>query len=79
MAKKITILPPRDAWPMSSIPDADMEALVDAGLLWHQTTGPQPEWIAPHNEQVLNSSAGCIISFTPFHEWGFGVPASRFM
>jgi hypothetical protein len=35
---------------MSSITDADLEALVDAGLLQPRTTGPQPEWIAPHDE-----------------------------
>jgi hypothetical protein len=43
MAEKITVLPPRDPWAMSSISDADLEALVDGGLLQHQTIGPWPE------------------------------------
>jgi hypothetical protein len=79
MVEKITVLPPRDLWPMSSATDADLEALVDACLLRPRTTSPQPEWIAPHDEQVPNPLAGYIVSFTSFHERGFGVPASRFM
>jgi hypothetical protein len=35
MEEKITVLPPRDPWPVSSVSDADLEALVDGGLLWH--------------------------------------------
>jgi hypothetical protein len=35
MAEKIIVLPPRDPWPMSSITNADLEALVDADLLRH--------------------------------------------
>jgi hypothetical protein len=50
MAEKITVLPPRDSWSMSSITDADLEALVDAGLIRHRTTGSRPEWIAMHDE-----------------------------
>jgi hypothetical protein len=53
MVEKITILPPRDPWPVSSITDADLEALVDVGLLQHRTTGLQPEWIAPHVSRCL--------------------------
>jgi hypothetical protein len=79
MVEKITVLPPRDPWPVSSITDADLEALVDAGLLRHRTTGLQPEWITPHDEQVPNPPAGYIVSFTSFHEWGFGVLSNRFM
>jgi hypothetical protein len=79
MAEKIAVLPPRDPWLVSSITNVDLEALVDAGLLRPRTTSPQPEWIAPHDEPVLNPPTGHIFSFTSFHEWGFGVPASRFM
>jgi hypothetical protein len=79
MVEKITVLPPRDPWLVSSVTDADLEALVDAGLLRHRTTSPQPEWITPHDEEVPNPPAGYIVSFTSFHERGFGVPASRFM
>jgi hypothetical protein len=43
MAEKIIVLPPRDPWPISFVTDADLEALVDAGLLRHRTAGLQPE------------------------------------
>jgi hypothetical protein len=33
MAEKISVLPPRDPWPISSVTDKDLEALVDTGLL----------------------------------------------
>jgi hypothetical protein len=79
MVEKITVLPPRDPWPVSSITDGDLEALIDAGLLRPGTTIPQPEWIASHDEQVPNPPVGYIVSFTSFREQGFGVPASRFM
>jgi hypothetical protein len=39
MAEKIIVFPPRDPWPVSSITDGDLEALVYAGLLWPRTTG----------------------------------------
>jgi hypothetical protein len=62
MAEKITVLPPHDSWPVSSVTDGDLEALVDASLLWPRTTGPQPEWIALHNKQVSNPPAGYNVS-----------------
>jgi hypothetical protein len=37
-------------WPVSSVTNIDLEVLVDAGLLRQRITGPQPEWIAPHDE-----------------------------
>jgi hypothetical protein len=33
MAEKITVLPPRDPWPVSFVIDGDLEALVEVGLL----------------------------------------------
>ena len=33
MAEKISVLPPRDPWPISSVTNKDLEALVDTGLL----------------------------------------------
>jgi hypothetical protein len=33
MAEMPNVLPPRDPWPISSITDEDLEALVDDGLL----------------------------------------------
>lgn len=73
MAEKITVLLPRDSWPISSVTYEDLEALVEAGLLRPHSTGPQPEWIAPHDEQMADSPAGYIVSFTSFNERGFGV------
>jgi hypothetical protein len=64
---------------VSSVTDGDLEALVNAGLLWPRTTGPQPEWIAPHDEQVSNPPAGYIVSFTSFYERGLRVSPRRFM
>jgi hypothetical protein len=54
--------------------DADLEALVEAGL-----PRPQPKWITSHDEQVSNPPKGYIVSFTSFHEWGFVVSVNRFM
>lgn len=79
MAEKIIVLPPRYTWPVSSVTDADLEALVDADLLRHRIAKPQSKWIGPHDEQVSNTPAGYIVSFTTFHEQGFRVPASLFM
>jgi hypothetical protein len=79
MVEKITVLPPRDPWLVSSVTDGDLEALVKAGLLQPRSTGPQLEWIMRHDEQVPDLPMGYIVSFTSFHEQGFGVSASRFM
>jgi hypothetical protein len=35
--------------------------------------------LAPRSEADLTPPPGYVVSFTPFHEWGFGMPASRFM
>jgi hypothetical protein len=79
MAKKLSVLPPRDPWPISSIIDEALEALVDVGLLHPHSHGPQPEWYAPSDKQEPTPPTGYVVSFTMFHERGFGVPASRFM
>jgi hypothetical protein len=39
MAEKITVLPPRDPLPISSVTDEVLEALVEVGLLYPQSTG----------------------------------------
>jgi hypothetical protein len=79
MAEKLSVLPPRDSWPISLVTDEDLEALVDAGLLRPRSHGPQPEWYAPGDEQEPAMPMGYVVSFTAFHEQGFRVPASRFM
>jgi hypothetical protein len=78
MADKVTVVPPRDPWPSSTVIVGDLEVLVVFGLLRPLSGGPQPEWMAP-SEADLTPSLGYVVSFIPFHEWGFGVPASRFM
>jgi hypothetical protein len=78
MADKVTIVLPRDPWPSSTIVVGDLEALVADGLLCPLSDGPQPEWMAL-SEAVPTPPRGYVVSFIPFHERGFGVPASRFM
>jgi hypothetical protein len=79
MADKATIIPPRDLWPFSTVTVEDLQALVTEGLLHPLSGGPQPEWLAPGSEADPTPPPGYVASFIPFHEWGFGMPASRFM
>lgn len=79
MAEKINILPPCDPWPISSITNGDLEVLVDADLLRPRSHDPQLEWYASGDEQMPALPAGYVVSFTSFHERGFGVPVSCFM
>jgi hypothetical protein len=50
MAEKINVLPPHDPWPISSITNEDLEALVDVGLLRPCSHSSQPEWYVLGNE-----------------------------
>jgi hypothetical protein len=43
MADKVTVVPPRDPWPFSTVAVEDLEALVTDGLLRPLSGGPQPE------------------------------------
>jgi hypothetical protein len=79
MADKVTIIPPRDSWPLSTVAMEDLETLVADGLLCPLSDGLQPEWMAPSSEADPTPPPGYVLSFIPFHERGFGVPASRFM
>jgi hypothetical protein len=79
MADKVTVVLPRDPWPFSIIAVEDLEALVADGLLRPLSGGPQPELMAPASEANPTPPLGYVVSFIPFHERGFGVPASRFM
>ena len=49
------------------------------GLLRPLSGEPQPEWMAPGSGVGPSPLPGYVVSFIPFHEQGFGVPASRFM
>jgi hypothetical protein len=79
MADKVTVVPPRDPWPFSTVAVGDLEALVADGLLRPLFDGPQPEWMAPTSEADPTPPPGYVVSFIPFHERGFGEPASHFM
>jgi hypothetical protein len=78
MADKVTVVPPHDPWPSSTVVVGDLEALVADGLLHPLSGGPQPEWMVS-SEADPTPPPGYVVSFIPFHERGFGVPASRFM
>jgi hypothetical protein len=79
MADKVTVVPPHDPWPFSTVAVGDLEALVADGLLRPLSGGPQSEWMAPASEADPTPPPGYVVSFIPFHERGFGVLASRFM
>jgi hypothetical protein len=79
MADKVTVIPPRDPWPFSTVAVEDLETLVANGLLCPLSDGLQPEWMAPSSEADPTTPPGYVLNFIPFHERGFGVPASRFM
>jgi hypothetical protein len=79
MADKATVIPSRDPWPFSTVTVEDLQALVTEGLLRPLSGGPQPEWLAPGSEADPIPLPGYVVSFTPFHEQGFGMPASRLM
>jgi hypothetical protein len=78
MADKVVVVLPRDPWSPSTVVAKDQEALVADGLLRLLSGGAQLEWMAP-SEAVSSPSPGYVVSFIPFHERGFGVPASHFM
>jgi hypothetical protein len=79
MADKVTVIPPRDPWPFSTVAVEDLETLVADGMLCPLFDGLQPEWMAPSSEADPTPPSGYVLSFIAFHERGFGVPASRFM
>jgi hypothetical protein len=79
MVDRVTIVPPRDPWPFSTVTVDDLEALVAEGLLRPLSYDPQPEWMAPPSGAAPSPPPGYVVSFVSFHERGSGVPASRFM
>jgi hypothetical protein len=79
MADRVTVVPPRDPWPFSTVTVDDLEALVADGLLHPLSGDPQPEWMVPPSGAAPTPSAGYVLSFVSYHERGFGVPAGCFM
>jgi hypothetical protein len=79
MADRVTVVPPRDPWPFSTVTADDLEALVADGLLRPLSGDPQLEWMVPPSGAAPSPPSGYVLSFVSFHERGFGVPASHFM
>jgi hypothetical protein len=50
MADRVTIVPPRDPWPFSTVMVDDLETLVVEGLLRPLSDERQPEWMPPRAE-----------------------------
>ncbi|XBI18672.1 hypothetical protein VPH35_060386 [Triticum aestivum] len=64
-------------WQCSTVSEAKLRALVDAGMLPCLTEAR--EWIKPMLEDSPRPSQGYVVSFVAFHEHGFSVPAGRFI
>jgi hypothetical protein len=79
MADRVSIVPPRDPWPFSTVTTDDLEALVAEGLLRPLSDERQLEWMPPSSGAAPSPPPRYVVSFVSFHERGFGVPASRFM
>jgi hypothetical protein len=79
MADRVTVVPPRDPWPFSTVTEDGLKTLVADGLLRPLSGDPQPEWMVPPSGAAPTPPSGYVLSFVSFHERGFGVPASRFM
>jgi hypothetical protein len=67
-----------DLWGRSSFTDKITSWLIEDELLRPVTNAAQPEWIVPGNKYELNPPTGYVVSFTHFHERGFGTPTSNF-
>jgi hypothetical protein len=79
MADRVTIIPPCDPWPFSTVTASDLEELVGEGLLRPLTDKQRPEWIPPVGGAAPSPPPGYVVSFVSFHERGFGVPTGGFM
>jgi hypothetical protein len=53
MADRVTVVPPRDPWPFSTVTADDLEALVADGLLRPLSGDPHPEWMVPPSGAAL--------------------------
>ena len=66
-----------ELWPRSDVLHARMEGLVKKGLLCARTAAM--EWIIPGGEDEPSPLDGYVVSFVPFHEWGFATPPHQFL
>ena len=66
-----------ELWGRSSITSQRLEGLIHHGLL--RPLSAVMEWLLPGEEEVPAPPEGYVISFAIFHEWGFPIPAHRFL
>ena len=66
-----------EPWCRSDITLQRLEGLIRRGLLCPLTTVEQ--WRLPDNEDKPSPPEGYVMSFALFHEWGFAVPAHKFL
>jgi hypothetical protein len=59
MADRVTIIPPRDPWPFSTVTADDLEALVAEGLLRPLSDERQPEWMPPERSRPVPAVGVC--------------------
>jgi hypothetical protein len=55
MVDRVTIVPPRDPWPFSTVTADDLEALVADGLLRPLSGDSQSEWMAPSSKARMST------------------------
>ena len=66
-----------ELWGRSDITSRRLEGLVRCGLL-HPLSVVE-EWLLPGDESEPAPPKGYVVSFAIFLEWGFAVPAHRFL
>ena len=66
-----------EPWCRSNITPQRLEGLVHHGLL--RPLSVIEEWWLPGDEDEPSPPKGYIVSFALFHEWGFTVPAHKFL
>ena len=66
-------------WGRSTADVPYLETPVAAGLLPVITDPVRPEWIALGSETMPNPPSSYVVSLVRLHEWGFGIPAGRFI
>ena len=64
-----------ESWYHSDVTHTYMDGLVKRGLLCGRTNAV--EWLVPSREEVSAPPDGYIMSFMPFHEYGFAIPLTR--
>ena len=66
-----------EPWCRSNIAPQCLEGLIRRGLLCPLTA--TEEWQLPGDEDEPLPPEGYVVSFAHFHEWGFTIPAHKFL